>query len=166
MGFPAHPDKITLLAFSRDNKQAIEGEPVENREDPGIHLWYRRVSNQEGKLRYNPRPSGVDGLRIGTAGPENGQSQRGRAKSCDSHRLVVNLPQQIIDVINNIIWAHGAEYVFHGLRLRKGVKLLRAMDARELKDQCETQCGVALHTQVDIRSLIVRRLELARVKVG
>ena len=38
------------------------------------------------------------------------------------------------DIINDVIRVHGADNVLHGLRLRKGIKLFRAMDTRELSD--------------------------------
>lgn len=63
----------------------------------------------------------------------------------NSRRLVVDLFEQIINIDGGVIWAHGADDVLHGLRLRKAVELLRPMDARELKDECEAQCGVILH---------------------
>ena len=40
----------------------------------------------------------------------------------------------MINIVDDIIRPHGAENIFHHLRLRKGVELLRAMDSRELKD--------------------------------
>lgn len=91
---------------------------------------------------------------------EYGQSQRSRAHH-NSHRLVVGLFEQIINVINDVIRAHGTDDVLHGLRPREAVELLGAMNTRELEDQCEAQCGVILHTRDDIRSLIIRRLARA-----
>ena len=81
----------------------------------------------------------------------------------NSHRLVVDLLEQIIDIVGDVFRVHGTDDILYGLRPRKAVKLLRAMNTRELEDQCEAQCGVALHTRDDIRSLIVHPLTFARV---
>ena len=54
--------------------------------------------------------------------------------SRNSRRLVVDLFKQIINIIGGVVWAHGGNNILYGLRLRKVVKLLRAMDTRELKD--------------------------------
>ena len=65
MSRSTYPDKIALLALPCDNEQTIESEPVEDREDPSIHFRYGWIPNQEGELRDNPRPSGIDGPRVG-----------------------------------------------------------------------------------------------------
>ena len=65
----------------------------------------------------------------------HGQSQRNTVEaSYNSRRLIVDLFEQIVDIVGGVIWAHGANNILNGLRLRKAVKLLRAVDTRELKD--------------------------------
>jgi len=65
MSRSTYPDKIALLALPCDNEQTIQSEPVENSKDPSIHFRYGCGPNQEGELRDNPRPSGINGLRVG-----------------------------------------------------------------------------------------------------
>jgi len=69
-GVWAYPDQITLLVLPCDNEQTIENEPIEDQEHPGVHFWYRCIPNQEGKLRYDPRPSGVCSLQVDTGGQD------------------------------------------------------------------------------------------------
>ena len=61
--------------------------------------------------------------------------QRGGIKvNHDSHRLIVHLFEQIIDIIKDVIRAHRTDNSFDGLCPRKAVKLLGSVDARELED--------------------------------
>ena len=53
-----------LLRLLRDDEEAMDSEPVEDRLDPRIALWDRPVADERSELVNNPRVARVHGMEI------------------------------------------------------------------------------------------------------
>ena len=61
---PTYSGNSTLLGLLRDDEEAMDSEPVEDRLDPRIALWDRPVADERSKLVNHPGAARVDGLEV------------------------------------------------------------------------------------------------------